>query len=108
MGQPFIGSEAVACGRLTRHALRSRYVAVHPDIYVAGDVELDAVARARAAWLWSRRRGIVAGRSASALHGAKWVDNRAPAELLLDYRRPPKGSRTWADCFDEDDVQLIA
>ena len=37
--------------------------------------------RARAAWLWSRRRGIVAGRSASALHGAKWIDNRAPAGL---------------------------
>lgn len=51
---------------------------------------------------------MVAGRSASALHGAKWVDNRAPAELLLDYRRPPEHVRTWADCFGEDEIQLIA
>jgi hypothetical protein len=108
MGEPFIGSEAVACGRLNRHALRSRYVAVHPGIYIARDAELDAVARARAAWLWSRRRGVVSGRSASALHGAKWIDNRAPAELLFDYRRPPKGIRTWADCVGEDETQLIA
>jgi hypothetical protein len=108
MGEPFIGSEAVAGGQLTRHALRSKYIAVHPGIYVPVNAELDALARAKAAWLWSRRRGVVAGRSASVLHGAKWVDNRAPAELLLDYRRPPNGICTWSDCFDEDEIQLIA
>lgn len=108
VGEPFIGSEALACGRLTRHALRSRYVAIHPDVYVARDDELSAVACAQAAWLWSRRRGVVAGRSASALHGAKWVENRAAAELLYDYRRPPKGIRAWSDCFDEDEIQVVA
>ncbi|MGH3635201.1 hypothetical protein [Mycobacterium sp.] len=108
MGEPFIGSEAVASGRVTPYALRSRYVAIHPDVYVPAKTERTAVLRARAAWLWSRRRGVVAGRSASALHGAKWVDDRAPAELLYDYRRPPNGIRTWSDRFDGDEIQVVA
>jgi hypothetical protein len=107
MGEPFIGSEARARGRLTRHALRSRYVAIHPDVYVRADTELTAALRARAAWMWSRRRGIIAGQSAAAMHGAKWVDSKAPAELLYDYRRPPKGVRTWSDRFEEDEVQVV-
>lgn len=97
----------MTCGRLTRHTLRSRYVAIHPDVYVPANAELTAVLRARAAWLWSRRRGVIAGRSASAVHGAKWVDGRAPAELLYAYRRPPKGIRTWSDRFDEDEIQMV-
>jgi hypothetical protein len=43
----------------------------------------------RAAWLWSRRRAVIAGQSASALLGAKWVDPRGPAELIYDNRHPP-------------------
>ena len=27
------------------------------------------------AWLWSRRRGVITGRAAAALHGALWVDD---------------------------------
>jgi hypothetical protein len=91
MGEPFIGSEAVASGTVTPYALRSRFFALHPDVYVAPDTELTAGLRAHAARLWSRRRGVVAGHSASALHGAKWIDDRASAELLYDYRRPPGG-----------------
>jgi very-short-patch-repair endonuclease len=108
MGEPFLGSEALAHKRLTRHALRSSYVAIHPDVYVRRDADLSAVSRAQAAWLWSRRRGIIAGRSSSALHGAKWVDDRSPAELLYRYRRPPKDIHTWSDCITGEEVQLIA
>jgi hypothetical protein len=108
MGEPFIGSEAVASGMATRYALRSRFLSMHPDVYVAAGTELTARERARAAWLWSRRRGVVAGRSASALHGAKWVDDRASAELLYDCRRPPSGIRTWSDRVADDEIQLIA
>jgi hypothetical protein len=107
MGEPFIGSEAVASGIVTKYALRSRFVPIHPDVYVAADTELTAGSRAHAAWLWSRRRGVVAGRSASALHGAKWVDDHASAELLYDYRRPPSGLRTWSDRVADDEIQLI-
>ena len=108
MQVPFIGSEAVASGCVTPYALRSRFVALHPDVYIAADAELTAVLRAHAAWLWSRRRAVVAGRSASALHGARWIADGAPAELLYDYRRPPSGIRTWSDRVAEDEVQVIS
>ncbi len=108
MREPFIGSEAVASRSVTPHALRSRFVAIHPDVYAAADTELTARLRAHAAWLWSRRRGVAAGRSASALHGAKWIDDRASAELLYAYRRPPSGIRTWSDRVADDEIQLIA
>ena len=103
-----IGSEAVESGVVTPYTLRSRFVAIHPDVYASPGVALTAASRARAAWLWSRRRGVIAGQSASALHGAKWIDDRAPAELLYDYRRPPAGIRTWSDRIDDDEVVLIA
>jgi very-short-patch-repair endonuclease len=105
---PFIGSEAVASGIVTPYALRSRFVAIHPDVYLPTGTELTARSRAHAAWLWSRRRGIVAGSSAAALHGAKWIDDRASAELLYAYRRPPAGISTWSDLVAEDERALIA
>lgn len=108
MAEPFIGSAAVAAGRLTKYTLSSSFVAVHHDIYVPRDTQPTAVLRARAAWLWSRRRGVVAGQSAAALHGAKWVDDRASAELLYDCRRPPRGVRTWSDRVEDDETQLLA
>jgi hypothetical protein len=49
MGEPFIGSEAVASGIATKYALRSRFVPIHPDVYVAADTELSARLRAHAA-----------------------------------------------------------
>ncbi|OCB26726.1 DUF559 domain-containing protein [Mycobacterium intracellulare] len=108
MREPFIGSEALAAGTLTRYRLRSRFVALHPDVYMDPATELTATRRACAAWLWSRRRGIVAGRSASALHGAKWIDHRAPAQLVYQHRRPPAGINTWSDSLSEDEIQTIA
>lgn len=107
MGEPFLGTEAVAAGRLTPYALRSRFVAVHRDVYVSRGTELSARSRGRAAWLWSGRAGVVAGQSAAALHGAKWVDASAPAELLYPNRRPPRGIRTWSDRVEDDEVQVI-
>ena len=69
--------------------------------------ELRASTRARAAWLWSRRRGIVAGHSAAALRRAKWVDDQAPAQLLYEHRRPPAGIRTWSDQVVDDEIGLV-
>jgi hypothetical protein len=107
MGDPFIGSEAVAAGRLSPYALRSRFVTIYPDVYLPTDAEVTAITRARAAWLWSRRQGVVALQSAAALHGAKWVDARAPAEVLWPNRRPPNGIHAWSDGFATDEVDLI-
>ena len=107
MPEPFIGSERTATGALTPYALRSKFVAIYPDIYVSPAADVTAVVRARAAWLWSRRRGIVAGQSAAALHRAKWVDNRRPAELLWPNRHPPKGIHTWSDQWADDEIDVI-
>ncbi|WP_343599112.1 hypothetical protein [Mycobacterium sp.] len=107
MGEPFIGSEAVASGRVTPYELRSRYVAIHRDVFVPRGTELSPVIRAKAAWLWSGRRGVLTGLSASALHGAKWVDGNRPAEILYDNRHAPAMIRTWSDTIDDDEVQLI-
>jgi hypothetical protein len=103
----FIGSEAIKLGALTRYQLRSRYLALHPDVYIRPNTNLTASMRAHAAWLWSRRRGVVGGHSASALHGAKWVDHRAPAQLFYEHRRPPPGIHTWSDTIADDEIQLI-
>ena len=107
METPFIGSEAIASAKLTPYDLRSRFTALHPDVYIPTGIDVTAVVRARAAWLWSGRHGVVAGQSAAALQGAKWVDHRKPAELLWPNRRPPKGIRTWSDRVEDDEIEVI-
>ncbi len=107
MGDPFIGSEALAAGRLSQYALRSRFVALLPDVYLPAGAEVTAITRAQAAWLWTRRQGVVAGQSAAALHGAKWVDARRPAEMLWSNRRPPVEIRAWSDRFGDDEVEVV-
>jgi hypothetical protein len=108
MGDPFIGSEALAAGRLTRHDLRTRFVAVHQDVYVARGTRRTAVLRAKACWLRSRRRGVLAGFSASAMHGARWVGADHPAYVIDTNRRPARGVVTWSDAIEEDEICLIA
>lgn len=108
MGEPFVGSEAVAKGELLKSALRTRYTRVFRDIYVSPGTELTPEVRARAAWLWSRRRGIVAGKSALALYGAKWVDAAAPLELIHSNRNPLAGLKVRTEQIDEDEVVRIA
>lgn len=86
---PFVGSEALAAGLISERAMRRLYAAVYPNIYALRGIELTAQQRARAGWLWSKRRGILAGASAAAVLGSKWIDGSAPAELFHDNRRPP-------------------
>ena len=87
---PFIAAEALDAGTLTFRELRRFHEAVYPGVWVPRGVELSPVSRARASWLWSGRRGVLAGLSASALHGAKWVEPGSPAELVHSNRRPPR------------------
>lgn len=107
MGDAFMGSEALVSAKLTRHQLHSRFTTIYPAVYVARDAQVTAVTRAQAAWLWSQRQGVVAGQSAAALHGARWVDAHRPAELLWDNRRPLPGVRTLSDRFAEDEIEVI-
>jgi hypothetical protein len=68
---PFIGSEAIASGELTRGQLRWNYDPVAPDVYLPKNAHRGINTMARAAWLWSKRRGVISGRTAAALHGVR-------------------------------------
>lgn len=92
---PFVGSEAVARGLVRKHELRARYRAEFPDVYVPKGMPLTIYDRAKAAWLYSHREGVIAGLTASALHGAKWVDDELPIELIWPNARRPRGLRTY-------------
>lgn len=107
MGEPFVGSEAVATGELHKSALRTRYTRVFRDVYVSPGTELTPLVRARAGWLWSRQRGIVAGNSAAAVHGAKWVDPGAPFEMIHSNRNPLAGLRVRTEEIEEDEIVRI-
>jgi hypothetical protein len=107
MTEPFLGSEARAARLVSRHELRSRYVALHRDVYVPKGVELTAVLRAKACWLRSRRRGILAGFSASALHGSKWIDPRLPAAIIDTNRRAAAGVRVWEERIEPDEITVV-
>jgi len=91
MGDVIVGSEAVAEGRITRGRLRWNYRAIYPDVYLPCDAPATLRDRTLGAWLWSGRRSVVTGRAAAALHGAKWVDEAAPVELLYANNRAPEG-----------------
>jgi hypothetical protein len=69
MNAPFIGSEALAAGVLTRGQLRWRYTSAHPGVYLPKNAVATLADNTMAAWLWTGRRGIIAGRAAAALHG---------------------------------------
>jgi hypothetical protein len=87
----FVGTEAISDGRLTRGQLRWNHAAVHPGVYIPNDAERTLSLNTVAAWLWTGRKGVIAGRAAAALHGAKWVDASTPIELIAEHTRKRAG-----------------
>lgn len=86
---PFVGTEALSTGAISERKMHRLYTPMYPGIYVPRNANVSARERAQAAWLWSKRRGIVAGLSAAAMLGTKYIDSSDPAELIHDNRRPP-------------------
>ena len=77
---------------MNRHDLRSKSTRLYPNVYVAAEfTELRLEQRIRAAWLWSQRQAVIAGSSAAFLHGARWVDDDSPVELVYRNPRTPTG-----------------
>lgn len=107
IAEPFRASEALEQGLLTFRELRRFHAAVYPGVWVGRDADLSPADRARAAWLWSGRRGIVAGLSASALHGARWIEPTEPAELVHTNRRPPRLLLTYGDRLLDGETEVI-
>jgi hypothetical protein len=85
-----MADEALASGVVTRRELGRRYVKVHRNVYARRGVELTAADRAVAAWMWSGRQATLAGVSAAAMLGVRWMPDDGPAELARSqHRRPP-------------------
>ncbi|SPM29173.1 DUF559 domain-containing protein [Mycobacterium terramassiliense] len=106
-GEPFIGSEALASGALSRHQLRTRYRAVFPNVYVSRDAQLSLERRIFAAWLWSGRRATIVGAAAAALHKSQWIPDDVPIEVNHANARPPRGVLTRRDALLEGETQVM-
>jgi hypothetical protein len=107
MGRPFVGSEAIARGLLTKSQLETRYNRLFRGVYIDRDAEITAAVRAEAGWLWTGRRGVVAGFSAAALHGSKWVDDRRSVELIHDNHHCAAGIQLHRDIVEADEIDMI-
>lgn len=105
--EPLIGSEAIARKALSKSQLAGQYRRLFPDVYVGRDADVTAAMRARAGWLWTGRRGVVAGFAAAALHGSQWADDAQVVDLLHDNRRGPPGIQTHRDRIKDDEVELV-
>jgi hypothetical protein len=105
--QPFIGAEALTSGDLTRYELRRYYRAIMPNVYLDKRIELSLQQRTVGACLWSGRDAVVAGLAASALHGAKWIDDDTPVELVWRNARSPHGVVTRDQLLLENEIQRL-
>jgi hypothetical protein len=104
---PFRADEALETGALTFRELRRFHEGIYPGVWAPRGVDVTAVHRAEAARLWSRRRGVTAGLSASAMLGAKWIEPTLPAELVHTNRRPPPLITVYSDGLYPGETQSI-
>jgi hypothetical protein len=107
MSEPFIGSEAIAAGEITKSSLRRHFRRLFPDVYVVAGAEPTAQDLARAGWLWSGRKAVVAGRSAAALLGAEWIDSSVPVDLIHENRNRLSGIAVRGDRLGSEEIRLF-
>ncbi|OFB43592.1 hypothetical protein BA059_03400 [Mycolicibacterium sp. (ex Dasyatis americana)] len=107
MSEPFIGTEALAAGLVNRYQLNRYHRTILPNIYVGKRTAVSLRQRTTAAWLWSGRNAVIAGTAASALHGAKWVADDVPIELISAKTKPPARVITRQDLIYDREVTCI-
>ena len=100
-----VGSES---GRTRYELSRGLCTACFRDVYAVGQHDLSLRDRTVAAWLWSKRRGVIAGAAASALHGAQWVDATEPIELIAGSARRHPGLLVRNETLAPDEVTKVA
>ncbi len=84
---PFLGTEALSAGTV-QEPLLEQHRRLHRNVFLPPGSQVTATVRAKGAWLWSDRKGVVGGLSASALFGTRWIDADAPAELFRVNGKP--------------------
>lgn len=105
--RPLLAPEALSTSALTRGALRWNYSRVQPRVYRPKDVAPDLEVRTVEAWLWSDRRGIIAGRAAAAQHGARWVGNSVAVEMITNHTRKRSGVIVREERITDDEICRI-
>jgi Protein of unknown function (DUF559) len=108
MDHAFVGSEAMRQRKLSRYQLLTGFRAIYPDVYVASHLAPSLRTRSEAAWLWSGRRGVLAGLAAAALHGSDWIDDDVPIELIWRNQHAPAGIVTRNQRLTEDEIMRVA
>ncbi|UUO03393.1 hypothetical protein M4D79_10335 [Mycolicibacterium novocastrense] len=103
---PFVGSDAVAAGHLTRAHLRSQYRPLYRGVYVPRGHQASLRERIVGVSLGSPS-AVIAGVAASAMHGAKWVGDDVPIEMVAALRRQ-RGLIVRDETLDEDEVTAVA
>ncbi len=91
-------------GALTRGQLRWNYRAIYRDVYLPKQKPRTLADNVLAAWLWSGRKGVVTGRAAAALHGAKWIDEFTCVELIGRFNHAPPGIIIRREALNPDDA----
>jgi hypothetical protein len=106
VNSPFRGSQAVAAGLLSRHALESRvWRRLFRDVYVHADVQLTHLIRCQAATLALPAEAAISGRSAAYLHGCDVVDADEFVDVTLTRQaRPRPGMRVRRAPLEPSDV----
>ena len=95
-------------GLVNRQALRTRYIKLHHNVYAPIGLELDAADRARAAWLWSKRKATLVGTSAAAMHGTLWLPDDAPAEIARVRHGTPPDIVIHSGAIADDEICMVA
>jgi hypothetical protein len=108
MGEIIVGAEAVANNVCSRYELQRWYRSIYPGVQVPKGRVVTVRDRIVGAWLWSKRRGVVTGVAASALHGAQWVGDDVPIELLWNCTRPPDGVVVRNERYADDEITRVA
>ncbi len=107
MTEIFLGREAVGDG-LRQRDLRRFYRSVFRGVHAPKWAALTLQDRTTAAWLATDRTGVIAGIAASALHGAEWVKDTEPIEVLAGDRRGQPGLIVRRDRIGDDERTVIA
>ena len=92
---------------MNRHRLRTQHRLVFPNVYLARQTPASLDRRIAAAWLWTCREGVIAGLAAAAVHGAKWIDENVPIEVIHPNNRPPRGVRTRRDTLLDGESTVV-
>lgn len=106
MTEVFLGNEAIGAG-MSRNTLQRWYRPLFRGVYVPRSVTPTLQDRTLGAWLTTGRDGVIAGVAASALHGAAWIGDDEPIEVLVAERRRQPGLLIRMDRVGDDEVTEV-